>query len=101
MKVEIDGRPFVLEVKLPSGEKLIHPMPDKKLGMSLWVKIKCTSNAMEFYVDEELVISTGQIHSDGVLSPGDLPYFTRNYVTDSYNLIRDFHYTFSKYQNSI
>ena len=96
-EVQIMAFPVVLVVRYPaySGPELRYEMPDLTSGDSFWLKMKCTSNAMEWYVDDQLVLSTGAIHGDSVVS--NLPLITYHTVSDSYYTVRDVHLTYSKY----
>ena len=96
--VKLIAFPVQLKVEIPisSGTELIHDMPNMKRGEGFWLKMQCTTNAMEFYIDEELVFSTGLVHSDSSITT-NLPLITRHSLSDSsYYVVRDTHYTFCK-----
>ena len=98
-EVTIMAFPVALVIRYPaysgSGAQLRHEMPNLDRGDSFWLKMQCTSNAMEWYIDDELVLSTGSIHGDSMVE--NLPLITYHQTTDSYYTIRDVHLTYSKY----
>mgnify|MGYP001390462595 FL=1 len=96
-EVTIKALPVALVVRYPaySGPELRHEMPNLDRGDSFWLKMQCTSNAMEWYIDDQLVLSTGSIHGDSMIE--NLPLITYHQTTDSYYTIRDVHLTYSKY----